>query len=66
MFKTMQFIRLLRTVLWSFFGIRKRSGLEADLKAAKPLHLVFVAILVAGVFIAILLLLVTSALRLLK
>ncbi|MGH8807907.1 MAG: DUF2970 domain-containing protein, partial [Noviherbaspirillum sp.] len=29
----MKLFQLIRTVLWSFFGIRKRSGLEADVQS---------------------------------
>jgi hypothetical protein len=51
-------------VLWSFFGVRKRSGMEADLKA-NPGQVIFVAILAAIVFIGILFAAVFTALHVL-
>jgi hypothetical protein len=50
-------------VLWSFFGVRKRSGLDADLKTAQPLQLIFVAIVLALAFIGILLTVARSAIH---
>jgi len=50
-------------VLWSFFGIRKRAGLEADVKAAHPAQVIAVAIAMVTVFIGILLVLVQTAIH---
>ncbi len=39
-----------RTVLWSFFGIRRRAAAADELDKAEPLMLVAVAIALAAVF----------------
>jgi hypothetical protein len=39
------FFTALRAVAWSFVGIRKRSGYEADLARVNPLHVVAVGLL---------------------
>lgn len=36
------FFRLIKVVLWSFFGVRKKSGHDSDFKSIKPLHLIIV------------------------
>jgi hypothetical protein len=41
----MSFMRTVRTVLWSFVGIRKKSGFEEDLGKANPFHVIGVALL---------------------
>lgn len=40
----MNVLRTVRAVLWSFLGIRKRSGLEEDMQRLNPLHVVVVAL----------------------
>lgn len=57
-------LQLLKMVLWSFFGVRKRSGLEADAKA-NPAHVILVGILATMVFIGILIAAVKTALHVL-
>lgn len=59
----MKLILLMRMVLWSFFGIRKRAGLEADVKASHPAQVIAVAIGMVAVFIGILLVLVRTAIH---
>ncbi len=34
--------RLIKVVLWSFVGVRKQTGHDADFKKIKPLHLIIV------------------------
>jgi hypothetical protein len=41
---TASFWRSLKTVAWSFLGIRKSSEYQQDLATVNPLHIVFVAI----------------------
>jgi len=43
-----------KAVLWSFFGVRKRSSYEQDAQNLNPVHVIIVAILAAAAFIAIL------------
>ncbi len=43
--------RSLKTVAWSFFGVRKRSGWDEDMARITPLHLVLVGLLAVFVFV---------------
>jgi hypothetical protein len=54
----MSFVRLMKAVFWSFFGVRRRRDLESDAAQLNPLHLVIAAVIGAAVFIVILLLVV--------
>lgn len=47
-----------RTVGWSFLGIRKKSGYQDDLAKVNPLHLIAVAFVAVALFVAALILLV--------
>ena len=52
------FFRTLKTVAWSFVGIRKKSEFEQDLAKVNPLHVVAVAffgvaMLVAGLILVV-------------
>ena len=51
----MKLLHLIRMVLWSFFGVRKRAGLEADVKSAHPAQVIGIAIVMVAIFIGILL-----------
>jgi hypothetical protein len=59
----MKILQLIRMVLWSFLGIRKRSGLESDIKSVHPLQLILVAVVVVAIFVRILLFFVSMAVR---
>ncbi|OXC72674.1 DUF2970 domain-containing protein [Caballeronia sordidicola] len=50
----MAFLRILRIVLWSFFGVRKSASHQADMAAIKLPMLPVVAIGLAGGFGALL------------
>jgi hypothetical protein len=54
------FIRLLKAVFWSFFGVRRRSDLESDAAQLNPLHLVVAGLIGAALFIVVLLLVVRA------
>jgi hypothetical protein len=47
----MSFMRTVRTVVWSFVGIRKKSGFEEDLGKANPFHVIGVALLAVVLFV---------------
>ena len=47
----MSVFRTVKTVLWSFIGIRKRSGFEEDLGKANPFHIIAVALFAVIVFV---------------
>jgi hypothetical protein len=45
------FWRTVRTVLWSFIGIRKKSEYEQDLGRANPFHIIAVALVIVALFV---------------
>jgi hypothetical protein len=47
------FARTMKAVLWSFFGVRRRTDHEADMQL-NPLHLIAAGLIAAAVFIAVL------------
>ncbi|WP_151635465.1 DUF2970 domain-containing protein [Noviherbaspirillum aerium] len=50
----------IKAVLWSFFGVRKRSDYEKDAEQLNPVHVIIAGIIGAIIFIATLLLIVKS------
>ena len=54
----MSLLRTVKTVLWSFIGIRKRSGYEEDLGRANPFAIIAVALGVVALFVVGLIVLV--------
>ncbi|WP_323122636.1 DUF2970 domain-containing protein [Burkholderia alba] len=52
------FVKTIKAVLWSFFGVRKRSDLEADATQLNPLYVLIAALIAAGLFIGVLILIV--------
>ena len=54
----MSVLRTLRTVLWAFLGIRKKSGYEEDLGKANPFAIIAVAVGLVVVFVGGLIVLV--------
>ena len=44
----------LRTVAWSFFGVRKSSEHEQDVEGLNPLYLVIAALVAAALFVLVL------------
>lgn len=47
----MSFLQTIRAVLWSFIGIRKRSGLEDDLGKLNPFAVIAVALVLVALFV---------------
>lgn len=47
-----------KAVGWSFFGIRRSTGLEQDLQKLNPVHVLVAGVLGAALFIAVLVFLV--------
>jgi hypothetical protein len=47
----MSVLRTVKTVLWSFIGIRNRSGYEEDLGKANPFQVIAVALVVVACFV---------------
>lgn len=52
------FLQTMRAVLWSFFGVRKRSGYEQDAQQLNPVHVIIAGIIGAALFVLALLLVV--------
>jgi hypothetical protein len=47
----MNFLRTIKAVLWSFIGIRKRSGFEEDLGKLNPFAVIAVALVLVALFV---------------
>jgi hypothetical protein len=54
----MSVLRTLRTILWAFLGIRKKSGYEEDLGKANPFAIIAVALGLVALFVVGLIVLV--------
>jgi len=52
------FIRTMKAVAWSFFGVRKGTDYEKDVNQLNPVHVVIAGVIGAVLFIIVLLLLV--------
>jgi hypothetical protein len=52
------FLRTMRAVAWSFFGVRKSADLEKDVNQLNPVHVVIAGVIGAVLFIVLLLVLV--------
>ena len=52
------FAATVKAVLWSFFGVRKKSDYEKDAQQLNPVHVVIAGILAVAVFVAVLLLII--------
>jgi Protein of unknown function (DUF2970) len=48
---TPSFLRSVKTVAWSFLGIRKKSEFQDDLAQVSPLHILMVAVVAVLVFV---------------
>jgi cytochrome c553 len=47
----MRFLRVLRAVLWSFFGVRRRADAERDLEAVHPAMFLAIASVIVALFV---------------
>jgi hypothetical protein len=54
------FLKLMKAVFWSFFGVRRRADLESDASQLNPLHLIAAGVIGAALFIVVLLLIVRA------
>ncbi len=54
----MSFAATMKAVMWSFFGVRKKSAYEADTQRLNPLHVIIAGIIAAVLFVIGLLMLV--------
>jgi amino acid transporter len=53
------FVRTVRAVLWSFFGVRKASDLQKDAEQLNPVHVIIAGVIGAMLLVAGLLALVS-------
>ena len=60
--RKMSFIATAKAVLWSFFGVRKKSGFEEDTQNLNPLHVVIAGVIAAVLFVLTLLTIVKMVL----
>jgi hypothetical protein len=44
-------LQVIRAVLWSFLGIRRRAEHEADVGRLKPSHVIIAGIVLAAIFV---------------
>ncbi|HSQ10058.1 MAG TPA: DUF2970 domain-containing protein [Burkholderiaceae bacterium] len=51
-------LQTLRAVLWSFFGVRKRSGYEQDASQLNPVVVIIAGVIAAAIFVLTLLVIV--------
>jgi hypothetical protein len=56
--RKMSFGATVKAVLWSFFGVRKKSGFEEDTQKLNPLHVIIAGVIAAVLFVFALLTLV--------
>ena len=56
--KKASLLQVFRAVLWSFIGIRKKSGYEDDVARIRPVQVIVAGLVVAAVFVASLVMLV--------
>lgn len=54
------FLATIKAVLWSFFGIRKKSDYEQDAAQLNPVHVIIAGVIGALIFIATLVIIVKS------
>jgi hypothetical protein len=52
------FLQTIRAVLWSFFGVRKRSGYEQDASQLNPVYVIIAGVIAAVIFVLTLLVIV--------
>jgi hypothetical protein len=52
------FVRTMKAVAWSFFGVRKGADYEKDVNQLNPVHVVIAGVIGAALFVIVLLLVV--------
>jgi hypothetical protein len=56
--RRMSFVATVKAVMWSFFGVRKKSAYEEDTQKLNPVHVIIAGIIAAVLFVLTLLMLV--------
>lgn len=57
------FGRTAKAVMWSFFGVRKRSDYEKDAEQLNPVHVIIAALIGALLFVLVLIVIVKSVVK---
>lgn len=57
------FLQTIKAVLWSFFGVRKRSDYENDVARLNPVHVIIAGLIVAMLFVLVLVVIVKSVVK---
>ena len=57
------FVQTMKAVLWSFFGVRKRSDYERDAAQLNPVHVIIAALIGALVFVLVLIAIVKTVVK---
>ncbi len=50
--RKLSFLATVKAVLWSFFGVRKKSAYEKDAAQLNPVHVIIAGVIGALIFIA--------------
>ncbi len=56
--RKLSFVATVKAVLWSFFGVRKKSDYEKDTAQLNPVHVIIAGVIAALIFIATLVIVV--------
>jgi len=56
--RQISFVATVKAVMWSFFGVRKKSAYEEDTQKLNPVHVIIAGIIAAALFVMTLLMLV--------
>ncbi|MGH6611179.1 MAG: DUF2970 domain-containing protein [Burkholderiaceae bacterium] len=56
--KSAGFAQTARAVLWSFFGVRRKSDLDQDAAELNPVYVIVVGIAAAALFVIVLIIIV--------
>ena len=54
------FLDTVRAVLWSFFGVRRRSDYERDAARLNPVHVIIAGLIAAALFVFTLIMIVRA------
>jgi hypothetical protein len=55
------FLKAMKAVFWSFFGVRKGADYDKDRQQLKPVHVIIAGLIGAALFIGLLVMLVKVA-----
>lgn len=56
--RKLSFLATMKAVLWSFLGVRKKSGYEQDAAQLNPVHVIIAGVIGAVIFITTLVIIV--------